>query len=956
MAPNFISICNISTYSLLSSCLCVDDIIEYSIKNNLDYAVLSDVNLFGSIEFYHKCMDKKIKPIIGLIFNHQGGEYLTIAKNNDGYQEIVKLHSLKNLEREYDPELLLTKNCYVIHLSGDVTIKSSNTYSSKEFAIAKARAKNFDDQIVVNALNAIKNEGKLSEYPLNEKFDEYLLSQEEATKKFSEKQLIANQELVQSCNWELPPFKQKLAIYDVPQGYTQEQYLKELCLQGLKDKVSNNGSVSKVYVDRLNYELEVIHNMGYDNYFLIVSDFVNYAKKHDIRIGPGRGSAAGSLVAYCLDITELDPIQYGLIFERFLNVSRKSLPDIDIDVMDTKRQQLIDYIFDKYGPDNTSYIMALQRIKAKMALRDIGRILDIDIKIIDMICKSLTLEQEEDLNTCDKNKKLEVALKEHPLLFELAKKIINVPRQVSTHAAGIIISDKPLYEYIPVQYGIDQWHLSEMSMDYLESLGLFKMDILGLKNLSIINDIIELVWINKKEKIDLSKIKLDDSKVYAELSKGNTVGIFQLESPGMTQTVAKIKPKCLEDISICSALFRPGPQSLIPDYVKTREGVLEPKYLNDALKPTFEPTLGFCIYQEQVIELIRSVTNFSLAEADIFRRAISKKKESLFEEMRDSFIKAATKNNYSENEANDIYNFILEFANYGFNHSHSLAYALISYQMAYLKYYYPLEFYSVLLEHGDSAKSSLYIAQAKLKGIKIYNVSITKSDASFSLNDGGIMFGFTNIKGLGAEACKKILEVRKNYEFKTWDETIAIMSQQGVTRSIVEKLVKVGAFDEFNVDRNYILANYDDIVDKANIIMGDSHIFDFKLTNDYEPMSEEEMEANEMELLGYSFSNNDWVRVYDKYKDSLNISLIEDKDIYGANYLVKIRKVKVTKTKKGSDMGIVDFSQNDKEFRVLTFTDKVYGPLSNCKYAVVKLKGLGTDKVQILSVVSVLED
>ncbi len=955
MAENFQSICNLSSYSLLSSCLSLDDIINNAIKNNHEHAILTDTNLFGSMEFYHKCKVKNIKPIVGLIFNHDDGEYLIIAKNNDGFQEIIKLNSLQTLQKEYEPEKILTSNCFVIHLSGKFSIKNANTYDMKEFAIIKACCLSKDDQIVINALDAIKNERKLNEYNNNESVINYILSNEEASKIFTNTQIKANSDLLQQCNWELPGFKQKLAIFKVPDGYTQESYLKQLCLEGLKQKVAVNGNVDKSYVDRLMYELDVIHNMGYDNYFLIVSDFVKFAKSKDIRIGPGRGSAAGSLVSYCLDITEIDPIKYGLIFERFLNSSRKSLPDIDIDVMDTRRQELIDYIFSKYGADNTSYIMTLQKIKAKMAIRDIGRILDIDLKIIDKITKVITPEEEEDLNKCKENKNLKIALKEHPLLFELAKKIINIPRQVSTHAAGIIIADQPLYNYIPVQLGIDQWHLSALTMDYLESLGLFKMDILGLKNLSIISDVLEKIWIQQGKRVDIKNIDLDDPNVYDELCKGNTIGVFQLESNGMRNTVMKIKPRCLEDISICSALFRPGPQALIPDFVKTREGKLEPKYLNDIIKPTFEPTLGFCIYQEQVIELIRSVTNFSLAEADIFRRAISKKKEELFEQMRDDFFNAAVKNNYSEVDANDIYNFILEFANYGFNHSHSLAYSMISYQMAFLKYYYPLEFYATLLEHGDSSKNSLYISQVKQNKINIKNVSISKSKSSFSIEDGGILFGLGNIKGIGSEASKKILEVREQYSFTKWDETISVLSRQGVNKRTIELLIKAGAFDEFGKDRNFMIHNYDEIVNKSNIYIDGAQLFDFNLDNDYEPLTEKEKEEFEYELLGYTFSNNEWANMFEKYKEQYDLKSSSETDSSNENYLIKIKKLKKTVTKFNKDMCFIEFSEHDVNYRCASFSETIFNNLEVNKYAVVKLKGIGTEKVQLLSVVSILE-
>lgn len=955
MNKTFYNINTISHYSLLSSSLSLDDIIFFAKKNNQTHVVLTDWNLMGCYEFYFKAKQNELTPVIGLNYLYKNSHYLFIAKNNQGFHNLLKLNSKTNLNKEFNINDLIN-DCYVIHISGEHHLKSNNYYSHKELAYNLANTLNEQDFIIINILEAIKDERKLKEIENNQ--SHYLINTEKAMQLFDKKQIELTHDLIVSCNWILEPIKPRLAKFSNKNNFNSKTYLYEQCIEGLKNKVSNNKqTVAKKYVERLNYELSVIDEMGYNDYFLIVADFVNYAKNNDILVGPGRGSAAGSLVSYCLNITDVDPIKYNLIFERFLNISRKSLPDIDIDIMDTRRQEVIDYIFDKYGPDKTSYIMTLQRIKAKMAIRDVGRILDIDLKIIDKITKLISSEQEENLKLCYDDDKFKIFIKEYPDLFEYANKIINIPRQVSTHAAGIIISDKSLDEYIPVQTGIDQWQLTGVTMDYLETLGLFKMDILGLRNLSIINDVLELIKINKSVNVDLSKIDLDDQKLFDDLSSGNTIGIFQLESPGMRNTIMKIKPKSVEDISICSALFRPGPQSLIPEFVKTREKKIEPKYLNEDLKKTFEPTLGFCIYQEQVIELIRSVTNFSLAEADIFRRAISKKQEELFIKMKESFNKAAQANGYSLSESNKIYDFILEFANYGFNHSHSLAYSFISYQMMYLKYYYPLEFYLVLLIHGDSTKNNLYISQAKKKMIKIYNVSILNSQISFSIFNNGIMFGFSNIKGIGNEIAKKIIAIREQYKFQSWNEAISILSRQSINRKTIELLIKVGAFEEFEVDRNFLLLNLEEIISKSSISIENHNVFDINISNDYIPMSEIEKAQYEYELLSYTFSNDQFNNVFDKYKAQYELKKLNDTDSTNqSNNLIYIKNLKERMTKYAKKMCFIEFSESDVDFSCASFSENIFSKLNVNEYAVVKLKKTNDNKIQLADVIATFKE
>jgi DNA polymerase-3 subunit alpha len=420
--------------------------------------------------------------------------------------------------------------------------------------------------------------------------------------------------------------------------------------------------------------------MNFSDYFLVVQDYVTFAKDHNILVGPGRGSVAGSLTAYVLGITNVDPIANNLIFERFLNSQRINMPDIDIDFMDTRRNEIIEYLFNHYHKNHVAHIITFQRMKAKMAIRDVGRILSLDLSIVNKIAKSFTVEYDLNIPQAIKdNSVIANYAKQYPTLFDLANKFVNYPRQIGIHAAGVIITDESLEEIIPIQNSTDGIYSTQYSMEYLEPLGLIKMDILGLVNLTIIAQTLELIKQNHNTNINLENISLNDQKVFKQLSKGDTVGIFQLESPGMTNLITKIKPSSIEDISITSALFRPGPQKNIATYIANKANLDSIKYLNKDFEQVLNSTYNIIIYQEQVIEIVQRVANYSLAEADSFRRAISKKNATKLNELGKEFIQAAIRNKYSKTEAQEIYDYIFEFANYGFNHSHSLAYSYISY-------------------------------------------------------------------------------------------------------------------------------------------------------------------------------------------------------------------------------------------------------------------------------------
>jgi DNA polymerase-3 subunit alpha len=657
----------------------IDDIINYAVKNNQKHVALIDINtMYGTMEFYNKAIAKDLLPIIGLKINYDNQPVYLIAKNNDGYHNLLHISSFINTEAKYALNEYLTGLIVIANRSSSLS-KNTDFYSFDEIALQEAYFEKQEDVKYVKALMAIKSDALLTEFDNNHEYDDkYMLNQSQAEKKFSKSQLENLDKLVNSCSWSIKFFVETHFVKYDPKT-NSKILLQTKCKEGLKQRL-NSANAPSSYIERLVSELNVIDKMNFNDYFLVVQDYVNFAKRNGILVGPGRGSAAGSLVAYVLGITEIDPIKNDLIFERFLNPERATMPDIDIDFMDSRRDEIIQYLYEKYTKDRVAHILTFQRMKAKMAIRDAGRILGIELPIVNNISKLFNYENDLDIDNAIKNDpKISNFATKYPELFDFATKFTNYPRQVGLHAAGVVITNDQLHDFIPVQNSTDGIYSAQYSMEYLEPLGLIKMDILGLVNLTTIDEALKLIKINQSKEIDLSKISLNDAKVFKQLSSGDTVGIFQLESPGMRKLIMDIKPTSIEDISITSALFRPGPQQNIPAYLNNKAHPDKIEYPNDDVKRILQPTYNVIIYQEQVMQIVQQVGNYSLAQADLFRRAISKKNADKLALLEKEFINAAQKNKYSAQETKKIYDYIYKFANYGFNHSHSLAYSYISY-------------------------------------------------------------------------------------------------------------------------------------------------------------------------------------------------------------------------------------------------------------------------------------
>ena len=640
-----------------------------------------------------------------------------------------------------------------------------------------------------------------------------------------------------------------LPDFQVPEGFTKSAYLRKLCEEGLEQRYGGAAEDEmKSLQERLDYELSTIENMGYVEYFLIVWDFINYAKTQGIMVGPGRGSAAGSIVAYTLRITDIDPIKYGLIFERFLNPERVSMPDIDIDFCYERRGEVIDYVTEKYGADKVSQIITFGTMKAKQAVRDVGRVLNVSYPETDAIAKAIPFALKM---TIDKALDMSPELKAKYENEETTKKVIDMaraiegmPRHASTHAAGVVISKKSIDEYVPL-YLADKGLSTQFNMTTIEELGLLKMDFLGLRNLTIIRDALEMIEANHGVKIDFSAMDYDDPAVYELISKGNTHGIFQLESGGMTQFMKNLKPDCFEDIVAGISLYRPGPMASIPTYIENKKHPDSIEYIHESLKPILSVSYGCLVYQEQVMQIVRDLGGYSYGRSDLVRRAMGKKKMDVMLKEKDYFINGkldddgnveiagCIRNGVPEDAAEQIFNQMVSFAEYAFNKSHAAAYAVVAYETGYLKAHYPVEFMAALMTSvmGDSGSMAQYIRNCNEMGIEVLPPDVNASSMKFSVEDGKIRFGLLGIKNLGEGPIGAIIEARNSKGSpKDIFQFIDNLDIHKVNKKAVESLIKSGAMDCLNENRAAHLAVYESLIESAqssakNVLEGQMSLF-----------------------------------------------------------------------------------------------------------------------------------
>lgn len=712
------------------------------------------------------------------------------------------------------------------------------------------------------------------------------------------------QKIAERCNVDIEFGVTKLPKYDVPEGFTASEYLRKLCFDGLAERYEvGSGELE----ERLNYELGVIENMGYVDYFLIVWDFIKYAKDHDIIVGPGRGSAAGSIVSYCLGITDIDPIRYQLLFERFLNPARISMPDIDIDFCYERRQEVIDYVVGKYGADRVVQIVTFGTMAARGVIRDVGRVMDLPYAFVSNIAKMIPAEPNITLEgALKKNPDLRKLYEEDPQVSELIRmsmRLEGLPRHSSMHAAGVVISQKEVDEYVPLSLGSDGSVTTQFTMTTLEELGLLKMDFLGLRTLTVIQNAVRLASMRQplESVIDLKQIDYEDKKVLDMIGTGRTDGIFQLESAGMKSFMKELKPQSLEDIIAGISLYRPGPMDFIPQYIKGKNDQNTIMYDCPQLEPILSPTYGCIVYQEQVMQIVRDLAGYTLGRSDLLRRAMSKKKADVMQKERENFVHGnqeegvpgCIERGISEQVANKIYDEMMDFAKYAFNKSHAAAYAVVAYQTAYLKYYYPVEFMAALMTSvmDNSSKVAEYIYACRQMGIEILSPDINKGIGAFSVDEGRIRYGLSAIKSVGRPVIQSILTEREeNGSFKNLKDFIERMMSQGVNKRAIEGFIKSGAFDGFAGTRKQHMTIYVQIVDqvgqqKKYAMTGQMSLFDLVDADEREvydvqlpdvgEYGKETLFAFEKEVLGIYLSGHPLEEYEEKWRKNISRTTLD---------------------------------------------------------------------------------
>ena len=773
---------------------------------------------------------------------------------NHGIIEEKKAHViLKKLAKELHIPLVATNDChYCLESDSNAhdalfclgTGKDVNDQNRMKYEPGKFYVKSADEmyQIFKDVPEALENTVKISE----------------------------------QCNVEIPLGSYHFPAYPLENNITADDYLQKICQIGLEAKYD---SISSQIKNRLDHELNIIKKMGYAGYFLITQDFVNYAKNNNIPVGPGRGSAAGSLVAYTTGITDVDPIQYNLLFERFLNPERVTMPDIDIDFCIDGREKVIDYIKEKYGHDSVAQIITFGTMKAKSVLRDVGRVLGMSYGEVDRIAKLVPNE----LNiTLDRALKLNPELREisnhspiHKNLIDYSQTLEGCHRHASTHAAGVVIAPGPLTDYVPLFQNSSTGDIAtQVDMNGLEDLGLLKMDFLGLRNLTVINKAIELIADRHNKKIDINKINLKDQEVYDNIfSSANTTGVFQFESDGMKEYLTQLKSSCIEDLVAMNALYRPGPMANIPEFINRKHGISPIVYIDSQLEPILKETYGIIVYQEQVIQIASDIGGFSLAESDMMRRAMGKKKTKLMASYKIQFIEGAKQNNISEKVAIELFELLEKFADYGFNKSHSVAYAMIAYQTAWLKHYYPIEFLTANISSNinDTDNVVKLISDGRKMGIEIKHPDINASDAEFVIiDDNTLQYGLAAIKNVGYKAAEQIAINRKeNKKYNSIFELITGSRDNNINKKVIESLILVGACASLGNHRSELFESLDIVVDFAAKFQKDQHrnqedlfggekssnIIYPKLKN-VEPWPVEKELKYEKELLGFYLSND----------------------------------------------------------------------------------------------------
>ncbi|MEC9097575.1 MAG: DNA polymerase III subunit alpha [Pseudomonadota bacterium] len=1002
---NYIPLRTTSQYSLLEGAMQIESIVNKAINHKIPAIGLTDRNnLFGALEFSEKLIEKGIQPIIGcnLSFYNQkmDGSIVCLAKNEEGYKNLIRLSSELFLSND-DEKLKLSKlsdfNEGLILLSGGYggLINNYLKFGLKKDALELTHKlkKIFQDRLYIEIqrmgkddfeidLLDISNDLNLPIVASNTIFfeskdrftshDALIAIKESTTVNNSNRETLTNEfyfkspeeminlfeDMPDAINNSLEiahrtAFKVSKSDPRLPrfsgldsQGETDE--LVHQAKEGLKVKIQeNNISNEEIYWDRLKTELDIIISMNFPGYFLIVADFIKWSKSKNIPVGPGRGSGAGSLVAWALTITDLDPIKFNLIFERFLNPERISLPDFDIDFCQDRREEVIEYVQDKYGKDSVAQIITFGSLQSRAVLRDVGRVLGLPYGQVDRICK-LVPNNPANPTTLSEAIDGDIRIREErdndddiASMLKIGLELEGLYRNASTHAAGLVIGDEPLQNIVPLYRDPrSEMPVTQFNMKWVEAAGLVKFDFLGLKTLTVIDKAINLIKQKKDIDIDISKIPLDDKATYELLGTGNTIGIFQLESSGMQDVLRNMQPDCFEDIIALVALYRPGPMDNIPKYIACKKGDDKPDYMDDSLEKILKETYGVIIYQEQVMQTAQILSNYSLGEADILRRAMGKKIKSEMDAQKERFISGAIKNGINEKKADYIFEQVAVFAGYGFNKSHAAAYALIAYQTAYLKTHFP-EFFitaSMSLEKDNTDKLSVFVNDAKKMGIKILPPDINKSKMDFDVEENDIRYGLGAIKNTSQKDMIQINdEVHQNGNFKDLYDFAQRLDASVLSKKNLEFLAYSGTFDAIENNRNKVYQSINILSSISNAAMeknsnNQDYLFDDEFENfSHIPLPEVDNWTNseslekEFTAIGFYLSGHP-LNEYEQIIKDKKIKYYSDINSSETKYKIAgtISYVKERKSQRGRNFAFVGLTDENNQFEITLFSDILF--------------------------------
>ena len=970
---DFVPLRIISCYSFLQSGLTIEKI-AFSVKTNDYFGMgLCDNGVLFGVPSFVKASESIKKPyIIGMEVNVNDDYLCLYAINEEGYHHLIEINLVSQKEalcleflKEKSSgliaiietnqgqfnELFLNNdpsfNRYLFNYSEvfkdafylglDIICQADVEYANKVRVFAKEHSyeciafpkivyQKKEDAIVLEIVEAIAKEETLDK----DKQDgqQYFMPYHYYQKIYTSEEILNTQKVLNVSSFDFHKKRGELLHYPVNDSI---KTLRDNCFNALKGlRLADN----ELYVKRLNYELETIVSLGYADYFLIVQDYVSYAKNHDVLVGPGRGSAAGSLVSYLLNITQIDPLKYDLQFERFLNPYRKSMPDIDVDFMDIRRDEVVEYMRLKYGKERVANIVTFQTIQAKQSLRDIGRVYGFANKDIDDLSKRITVSNitlRQAYKTLPEFRQLVDSDKAYLKIVSLASKIEGLIRQSGMHAAGIILNNSPLENALPVLVDSSSHYLSQYEMGCLEEQGFLKMDFLGLRNLTTISLCVDLINDHHPEtKLDKQNLPFDDPKIYQLINAHQTLGLFQIETSAMRKAIQTIKPNCFDDIVALLAINRPGPMEYMDLFAKRKEGKEKVIYDDISLKPIVESTFGILIYQEQINQVATTFAGYTMGEADMFRRVVSKKNKEEMAKSKETFIKKAIANGHDEKTATKVFGLIERFANYGFNKSHSVAYSMIACQMAYLKVFYPLEFYAAILETSSSAsdaKFSDYISEMKKRNIHIIAPDINYSSKAFIVKDNGLLFPLNSIHGINEMFVNNLLEERKDKPFKDFFDFVARMYRFKINENQIVALIDAGCFDAFNPSRASFRASVRNALQYAELVYHEDGQIDLGFSDYVKPYLIEDQDDpienlnKEYDVLGIMLSSNPLRLKADilKEKHVIDINIAKERD--NAIIAGLIKSIKTITTKKGTTMAYVGLYDESDEIELRVFPE-----------------------------------